>query len=102
PSADNHGSGRATDWQDRNGQAATQMPTANSKALARAIAKSVPNSLELIHWPLDGWNNIKHGRPASYDAGTNAQHANHVHWATAVRSGVMAGLFSGDVKWNVE
>ena len=102
PSADNHGSGRATDWQDRNGQAATQMPTANSKALARAIAKAVPNSLELIHWPLDGWQNIKNGRPASYDAGTNAQHANHVHWATAGPIGAVGGLDSVDVNWDVD
>ena len=102
PSADNHGSGRATDWQDRNGQAATQMPTANSKALARAIATAVPNSLELIHWPLDGWQNIKNGRPASYDAGTNAQHANHVHWATAGPIGAVGGLDSVDVNWDVD
>jgi tape measure domain-containing protein len=102
PTADNHGSGRATDWQDRNGQAATQMPTANSKALARAIAKSVPNSLELIHWPLDGWQNIKNGRPASYDAGTNAQHANHVHWATAGPIGAVGGLDSVDINWDVD
>ena len=102
PSADNHGSGRATDWQDRNGQAATQMPTANSKALARAIATAVPNSLELIHWPLDGWQNIKNGRPASYDAGTNAQHANHVHWATAGPIGAVGGLDSIDVNWDVD
>lgn len=102
PSADNHGSGRATDWQDRNGQAATQMPTANSKALARAIATAVPNSLELIHWPLDGWQNIKNGRPASYDAGTNAQHSNHVHWATAGPIGAVGGLDSVDVNWDVD
>jgi len=102
PTADNHGSGRATDWQDRNGQAATQMPTANSKALARAIATAVPNSLELIHWPLDGWQNIKNGRPASYDAGTNAQHGNHVHWATAGPIGAVGGLDSIDVNWDVD
>ena len=102
PSADNHGSGRATDWQDRNGQAATQMPTANSKALARAIATAVPNSLELIHWPLDGWQNIKNGRPASYDAGTNAQHANHVHWATAGPIGAVGGLDSVDINWDID
>ena len=74
-----HGAGRATDWQD----SGAQWPTPNSKALSRAIAKTYPDSLELIHWPTDGWSNIKNGRPATYDAGTNRDHANHVHWATA-------------------
>lgn len=72
----------ATDWQAKDGQFATQMPTAGSKALARAIFKNFSNSAELIHWPLDGWQNINNGGPHNYGAGTNAAHANHVHWAT--------------------
>ena len=73
---------KATDWQAQDGQFATQMPTPNSKALARAIYTNFPNSAELIHWPLDGWQNLDEGRPHDFGAGTNAGHANHVHWAT--------------------
>lgn len=36
---------------------------------------------ELIHWPLDGWENLKSGSPLDYGASTNAQHEDHVHWA---------------------
>lgn len=76
------GSMAATDWQAKDGQYATQMPTAGSKALARAIFTNFPNSAELIHHPLDGWQNINDGAPHNYGAGTNAGHRNHVHWAT--------------------
>lgn len=38
---------------------------------------------ELIHWPLDGWDNLKGGSPLNYDASTNAQHMDHIHWAMA-------------------
>lgn len=72
---------KATDWQNP-ATYATQMPSAESKALARAIFKLFPNSAELIHYPLDGWQNVKNGHPLDYGAGTNAQHQNHVHWAT--------------------
>lgn len=37
--------------------------------------------LELIHAPLDGWENLKNGSPLNYGAGTDADHLNHVHWA---------------------
>ena len=77
-----HSTGRATDWQAQDGQYATQMPTPASKAMARAMYATFPNAAELIHWPLDGWRNIWHGQPHNYDAGTNSQHANHVHFAT--------------------
>lgn len=76
-----HGRGLATDWQAKDGQYQTQMPTPQSKALARAIYTNFRNSTELIHYPLDGWENLKWGNPANYPAGTNAQHGNHVHWA---------------------
>lgn len=72
---------KATDWQNP-ATYATQMPSAESKALARAINKNFPNSAELIHWPLDGWQNLDNGHPHDFGPGTNAQHANHVHWAT--------------------
>lgn len=77
-----YGAQKATDWQAQDGQFATQMPTPNSKALARAIYTNFPNSAELIHWPLDGWQNLDEGSPYDFGAGTNAGHANHVHWAT--------------------
>ena len=76
-----HGVGLATDWQAKDGQYQSQMPTPYSKALARAIYTNFRNSTELIHWPLDGWENLKWGNPINYPAGTNAQHGNHVHWA---------------------
>ena len=37
-----------------------------------------PMLAEVIHWPLQGWQNIKNGAPLMYNAGTNAQHRNHV------------------------
>lgn len=37
--------------------------------------------LELIHAPLDGWENLKDGAPLNYGAGTDADHYDHVHWA---------------------
>lgn len=72
----------ATDWQAADGQYATQMPTPASKALARAIFKNFPNTAQLIHYPLDGWQNLLNGGPFDYGAGTNSQHGNHVHWGT--------------------
>lgn len=72
----------ATDWQAQDGHFQTQMPTPWSKALANAIYVNFPNSRELIHYPLDGWQNILDGSPHVYNAGTNAGHGNHVHWAT--------------------
>ncbi|QRP60595.1 phage tail tape measure protein [Corynebacterium minutissimum] len=72
----------ATDWQASDGQYATQMPTPASKALARAIHKNFPNTTQLIHHPLDGWQNLLNGAPFDYGAGTNSQHGNHVHWGT--------------------
>lgn len=72
---------KATDWQNP-ATYKTQRPSSESKALARAIYKVFPSSAELIHWPLDGWQNLKNGNPINFGAGTNAGHQNHVHWAT--------------------
>jgi len=36
---------------------------------------------ELIHAPLDGWQNLKAGAPLNYGAATDADHYDHVHWA---------------------
>lgn len=78
-----HSTGQATDWQAADGQFQTQMPTPASKGLARAIHRVFPDSLELIHWPLDGWQNLSGGKPYDFGPGTNAAHGNHIHWATA-------------------
>lgn len=78
-----HSTGKATDWQGAgDGHFETQMPTPGSKALANAIFTNFPNSAELIHWPLSGWQNLSEGAPFDFGPATNAQHANHVHWAT--------------------
>ncbi|WIC89665.1 tape measure protein [Rhodococcus phage Apiary] len=37
--------------------------------------------LELIHWPLGDWSNLKNGAPLNYGEPTNSQHMDHVHWA---------------------
>lgn len=66
---DNHMAGRALDL------------TGPMPQIARWIYKNYRNSLELIHWPLAGWQNLKNGAPLDYGAATNAQHADHVHWA---------------------
>lgn len=36
---------------------------------------------ELIHAPLNGWQNLKDGAPLNYGPGTDADHYDHVHWA---------------------
>ncbi|WP_280360651.1 transglycosylase SLT domain-containing protein [Nocardia wallacei] len=62
--------------------ATTQWPSAEMKATARWIYDTYgPESLELIHWPLDGWQNIDEGKPFDFGQPTNDQHRNHVHWA---------------------
>ncbi|MFD6400826.1 hypothetical protein [Nocardia sp. NPDC060249] len=51
--------------------------------IARWIYETYPQSSELIHWPLAGWQNLKNGAPLDYGASTNADHMDHVHWANA-------------------
>ena len=94
-----HSTGQATDWQATDGQFATQMPTPYSKAMARAMHATFPNAAELIHWPLDGWQNIWHGRPHNYGSGTNADHTNHIHFATQgpIQGGIALGSFEGAI-----
>lgn len=107
--ADFHGAGLATDWQAKDGQFQSQMPTPYSKALARAIYTNFRNSTELIHWPLDGWVNLKNGAHLDYGPATNAGHGNHVHWA--IRSPLrfdgddivlddVSGISSDTFSWN--
>jgi tape measure domain-containing protein len=66
---DNHMAGRAMDL-------VGPMPD-----IARWIYKTYPESAELIHWPLNGWQNLKNGAPLDYGAATNSGHMDHVHWA---------------------
>ncbi|MEV0759520.1 transglycosylase SLT domain-containing protein [Nocardia sp. NPDC050435] len=49
--------------------------------IARWIYGRYPQSTELIHWPLQGWQNLKNGRPLAYDQKTNDGHRDHLHWA---------------------
>lgn len=68
---------------------------------------------ELIHWPLDGWQNLKKGSPLDYGSGTNEGHRDHVHWAmrnlvgsdgkmvsSAGASGVIGGGDDGGGLWD--
>ncbi|TDP29756.1 transglycosylase SLT domain-containing protein [Nocardia ignorata] len=48
--------------------------------IARWIYNTYPQSAELIHWPLNGWQNLDEGQPHDFGATTNAQHMDHVHW----------------------
>lgn len=66
---DNHNMGRALDL------------GGPMQGIAQWIARTYPNSLELIHAPEAGFRNIWHGAPHTYDAGTMADHYDHVHWA---------------------
>ncbi|WP_068059406.1 hypothetical protein [Nocardia xishanensis] len=49
--------------------------------ISRWIYNTYPQSAELIHWPLNGWQNLDEGRPHDFGAVTNNQHRDHVHWA---------------------
>lgn len=74
----NHSVGLASDWSNGGNAGTPQM-----KQLAKAIYDNFPNSKELIHWPLVGWQNLQNGAPKNFGEPTNSQHRNHVHWATA-------------------
>ncbi|QDM56364.1 tail length tape measure protein [Gordonia phage Sidious] len=49
---------------------------------------------ELIHAPLQGWQNLKSGQPLDYGAGTDADHYDHVHWAMAAMRSFAGRLVS--------
>lgn len=73
---DHHGAGKAVDFS--NGFDTTP----EMQQAARFFHQNYGNQLaELIHWPLNGWNNIKNGAPLNYGEPTNSQHRNHVHIA---------------------
>lgn len=48
--------------------------------IARWIYNTYPQSAELIHWPLNGWQNLDEGKPFDFGPATNAAHTDHVHW----------------------
>ncbi|MDD2326627.1 MAG: hypothetical protein PHW63_11660, partial [Alphaproteobacteria bacterium] len=77
-SADHHGSGLAVDFS--NGTDTTPQMQAAARFFHKHYA---PGLLELIHYPLAGWQNIDNGVPFDFGPGTNAQHRNHVHVAAA-------------------
>lgn len=77
-SNDHHGSGLAVDFS--NGTDTTPQMQAAARFFHQNYAAGL---LELIHWPLNGWQNIKNGAPLDYGPTTNAQHRNHVHVAAA-------------------
>ena len=74
--ADHHGSGLAVDFS--NGTDTTPQMQAAARFFHDNYARGL---LELIHWPLNGWQNIKNGAPLNYGEPTNSQHRNHVHVA---------------------
>ncbi|TWH08874.1 phage-related minor tail protein, partial [Rhodococcus rhodochrous J45] len=75
-SNDLHGAGKAVDFSDG------YDTTPGMQAAARFFYRNYGGMLaELIHWPLNGWQNVDEGRPFDFGAGTNAQHRNHVHVA---------------------
>ena len=75
-SNDLHGAGKAIDIS--NGFDTTpQMQEA-----ARWFYRNYKTQLaELIHYPLNGWQNVDEGKDFDFGAGTNAEHRNHVHIA---------------------
>ena len=100
---DLHGAGQAVDFSNGGNAGTPQM-----KAAARFFHDNyAPMLAELIHWPLQGWQNIKNGAPLNYGAVTNSQHRNHVHVAarsplpepgspiTPISSGGGGGGFTG-------
>jgi len=97
---DLHGAGKAVDFS--NGTDTTPQ----MQAAARFFHDNYGGMLaELIHYPLNGWQNIDEGRAYDFGAATNAQHRNHVHVAahsplpepgspiTPISSGGGGGLF---------
>lgn len=73
-----HGTGHAIDVSD----GGAQMPTPTTMGVARFMYENYgPALTELIHWPLNGWQNVKNGAPLMYGAKDNNDHRNHIHLA---------------------
>lgn len=75
--ADLHGQGKAVDASDGFDT------TPGMQQMARFFYENYGSGLaELIHWPLNGWQNVDEGRPFDFGEPTNSQHRNHVHIAS--------------------
>lgn len=75
-----HGSGQAADFSNT----PNNDPTPEMQALAQHIYKYYKDqTLELIHWPLNGFRNIRNYQDADFGHDLNMEHRNHVHWALA-------------------
>lgn len=73
---DLHGQGKAVDFS--NGTDTTP----EMQDAARFFHDNYGSRLaELIHYPLNGWQNIDEGQPFNFGEPTNSQHRNHVHVA---------------------
>ncbi|WP_157662916.1 phage tail tape measure protein [Prescottella equi] len=78
-SNDLHGQGKAVDLSN---QVAGGPSTPLMQDAARFFYEGYgPQLAELIHWPLNGWENIDEGQPFDFGPGTNAEHTDHVHVA---------------------
>lgn len=77
---DLHGQGKAVDLSDQySGGPSTPL----MQAAARYFYERYGSRLaELIHWPLNGWENIDEGRPFNFGEPTNSQHTDHLHVAS--------------------
>lgn len=74
---DLHGQGKAIDVS--NGFDTTP----EMQEVARWFYKTFKSQLaELIHWPLNGWNNVDEGQDFDFGAQTNSEHRDHVHIAS--------------------
>lgn len=91
-----HGAGLATDWSNGSGNTPQQL------SLARDIARTYPNSAELIY-DSPGWSgNIKNGRRVGafgsfYTMAQAGPHHHHVHWGmnTPPTMPFGGGVFAG-------
>ena len=73
---DLHGQGKAIDVS--NGFDTTP----EMQEVARWFYRNFKSELaELIHWPLNGWQNVDEGKDFNFGEPTNSQHRNHVHIA---------------------
>ncbi|MFI2216522.1 phage tail tape measure protein [Rhodococcus sp. NPDC019627] len=74
--ADYHGQGLAVDFSDGSDT------TPGMQEAARFFFDNYAGELlELIHYPLAGWQNIDNGNPFDFGEPTNSQHRDHVHVA---------------------
>ena len=75
-----HGWGEAVDVSNTG---AGMPSTPEMQAVARFFHDNyAPMLAELIHWPLNGWQNIDEGVPFDFGPATNAGHTDHVHIAS--------------------